>query len=644
MNTNHSLWAFVFGMVAAASLVLASCGPKTSPVSTSTVMANAVPASTATANAVPTSTVTANTVPTDNPLPELIWKPGDRYFSLNGKPAMIFARNVTGRTREDFATALEWARQGGTRVIRIHLTSGWWGDPWMNKDWTVDEKWAQDWEWFFDQALADGIFVLPVFGVWFDWNNDIPNFGGGLWQYNPLNQSNGGSLKHPGELFRSDTAARKMWMAWVKTLVERWQGRKNILAWEIFSEINIASGAPGEADVKGAVTATTAVEFTNQAAGVIRDADTFHRPLTLSLAAGSGMPLTGQWVDVYRLNALDFVQVHPYTDKLDRELVLDVHSFLTEYNKPVLIGESGLWGNLAIAKNAPIGVEHAIWAGVVSGAMNARALWSNDGYAFLIEKDQALALKYMQLYATAELPAVNFVSGIDFTGFKPLTATSTGRVWGAAVGNENSIIGWYRDAQCEPPDWNLKPVISKQTVTLTVPGSAASWKVDFYNTKDGTTILSSGTVSRKGTTITIPLPDFKDDIAFKMTPGIGSGSIPTLTSAAMNDPIAGQWNGSISNTAGTFSTALQLSIQSGCQPGNACGTYSAPQIPCSGQLVLQTVNGDTFLFQEQNASGASSCTSGGYELLQLLSNGTLSYEYLTTPGVAPLSTGILKHP
>jgi hypothetical protein len=64
----------------------------------------------------------------------------------------------------------------------------------------------------------------------------------------------------------------------------------------------------------------------------------------------------------------------------------------------------------------------------------------------------------------------------------------------------------------------MKPEVSKQTVTITVPGSAANWQVDFYNTKDGTTILSSVAVSRKGSAITIPLPDFQDDIAFKLYP------------------------------------------------------------------------------------------------------------------------------
>jgi hypothetical protein len=78
------------------------------------------------------------------------------------------------------------------------------------------------------------------------------------------------------------------------------------------------------------------------------------------------------------------------------------------------------------------------------------------------------------------------------------------------------ILGWFRDAKCEPPDWNLQPVISKQSVTITVPGSSANWKIDFYNTKTGVDIVNSAVIARKGKTVTITLPDFTDDIAFKM--------------------------------------------------------------------------------------------------------------------------------
>jgi hypothetical protein len=89
-------------------------------------------------------------------------------------------------------------------------------------------------------------------------------------------------------------------------------------------------------------------------------------------------------------------------------------------------------------------------------------------------------------------------------------------VWGAAVGNEKMVLGWYRDATSEPPDWKLQPILSKQTVTLTIPGFATNWKIDFYNTKTGIDIVSSAIVTREGMKITITLPDFTDDIAFKM--------------------------------------------------------------------------------------------------------------------------------
>ncbi len=109
-----------------------------------------------------------------------------------------------------------------------------------------------------------------------------------------------------------------------------------------------------------------------------------------------------------------------------------------------------------------------------------------------------------------------FIKDVDFTGFKPIPSQFSGKIFGASLGSGKEIIGWYRDATCEPPNWNLQPIITKQTVVLTVPASAINWKVDFYNTQTGTDIVSSSTVPQIGNTVTITLPDFMDDIAFKM--------------------------------------------------------------------------------------------------------------------------------
>ncbi len=502
-NALGKLPALVIGLC----LVLSSCAPASTASPTSTAAPSVAP--TGSAVLAPSLTATA----TSTPFPALTLQAGDSYFSVDGTPSFVLSRNPTGKTQADFDTVLDWARQGGTKLIRVHITAGWLGDPWINTDWSVNEKWAEDWDGFFDQAQADGIYVIPVFGVWADWNNGAPDWGNAFWSFNPLNSAIGGPVTSPGELFTSGSDTQNHWLNWVKTLVERWQGRKNIAAWEIFSEINLASGAPGHTDAGGGVDEATGVDFTNRAVAVIHAADSQHRPVTLSLA-GVYAP-TDKWADFYHLASLDFIEIHPYSDTLDRELVSEVHRYLATYQTPVMIGESGLWST-TFNKDAPVGIEHAIWAGLVSGAMNGRALWTEDGYDIYGAPTTADAVAFMQTYATMELPVAEFTNGVDFSGFGPLTSTSSSGVWGAAVGNDKSVLGWYRDATSEPPNWNMKPVVSKQTVTITVPGAVANWRVGFYDTKTGTTLLSSASVTRHGNTVTIHLPDFKNDIAFKL--------------------------------------------------------------------------------------------------------------------------------
>jgi len=277
---------------------------------------------------------------------------------------------------------------------------------------------------------------------------------------------------------------------------------------------------------------------------------------------------------------------------------------------------------------------------MVSGAMNGRALWWEDSIGIYFPE---LSMPWMEQYSVMELPAVNFVRGIDFSGFQPLASTSSPAVWGAAVGNESMVLGWFRDAASEPPDWNLQTIPAGQTVTLTIPGSAANWQVDFYDTSTGTTILSSTSVTRQGSTVTVTLPEFTDDIAFKMTAGAET-SVVTPEVAASTDMIAGSWSGTITSTGGDFSTRVELFIMAWCQPNYVCGTFNAPQVSCAGNLFLAEITAGTYVFIEQDVSGAATCTAGGYEYLELQNDGTLLYQYAPPPGTVMTSSGILQQP
>ncbi len=487
---NSSAYVRMYVAILTLSWLLCACGPRQVSELTLTV-----PPVTASATETVSPVPTQSSIVAPFPFPALTFRPGDFYFSVDGQPSFVFSRNVAGYQQTQYQTFLDWTKAGGSKFARIQLDSLGMG---YTKAGGVNENWAVQWDGIFDKAQADGIYVLPVFSGWFDWNAGT---GYSTWKSNPLNHAVGGPVRTPDELFQNGSATQILWMRWMQTLVQRWQGRKNILAWEIFSEVNLASGS----------NQSSGIDFVNKAAALIREADPAHRPVTASLAD------VGNWLNFYRKTSIDFINIHPYpaSAQLDRDIISGVRQYISMYGRPVLIGESGLNAESPdkYPPMAEIGVRHAIWAAIVSGAMNGRSLYWEDSFGIYFPD---LGIPFVQKYETEELPAANFVSGVDFSGFQPLTSTSTSGVWGAAIGNEKMALGWYRDAISEPPDWKRRSVISKQTVTLTVPGPAAKWTVDFYETKNGTHIVSSTAAAQTDGNITITLPDFTDDIAFKM--------------------------------------------------------------------------------------------------------------------------------
>lgn len=455
---------------------------------------------------------TSTPSPSVLPLPCLTLKQGEFYFRVAGKPRFIFSRNIAGYQQSDFKTQLDWSASGGSKLVRIHLVQSMGFG--MTNTGALDETWAKQWDQILDKARPDGLSVLPVFDSWFAWNSA----NGYLWPSNPLNQSNGGPASTPEELLRPNSTTQKLWLKWMKTLVKRWHTRPNIAGWEIFSELNLVSGA----------TESLGVDFVERAASTIRADDPKNRPATTIRADDCGYrPVTAsladfdEWSSLYSSPAIDFINFHPYpaSGELDTYIISSVRQKLAKYHKPVFIGESGLSAQLpdsnpptlTTAASASLGIKHAIWAGIVSGAMNGRALWWEDGNAIFFP---SLGYPFLQKYADAEHVAANFVRDVNFAGFKPLTVTSSAQITGGAVGNSRFVIGWLRDAGSEPPDWNLQPVLSNQTVSITVPGSAPRWRVDFYSPETGAAIGSILT-ARVGQRIAVALPDFKDDLAFK---------------------------------------------------------------------------------------------------------------------------------
>jgi len=564
-------------------------------------------------SSVPTAVSSATPVPA--PAPELSLKPGQNYFSLGGVPQFIFSRNLAAYVPPDYATLLDWTRGAGSRMVRLNIPGIVMGGTGYNSQGELDEAWAKRWDKVFDEAEAHGIYVWVQISGWGDWKTTAP----GDWAHNPFNTANGGPASQPEELFKPDSPTQKLWLAWLKQLVLRWKEHKAIVIWEPFAEVNLA---PGATEQRG-------VEFVEKAVAVIRQNDPYQRLVTNSMG-----DVGVEWPSFFSSPALDFLNIHPYppSAKLDSKIIRDVRYLMATYHKPVMIGESGLNADSPenYPPNAEAGLRHAVWAGLVSGSMNARSLFWEDAYDLFFPN---LYWPYLRKYNNLELPAANFINGVDLTGVAPVSDQPSVQITGAAVGNEHLVIGWYRDIRSEPPDWPLQPLLSRQSVAISVPGSTQNWQVDFYNTRTGADILSSAVAARSGQTVVVSLPDFSDDIAFKMypqgSPRPGASSVPVPIPPALTNtsPIAGRWSGTVTGLFGGFSAQTDLTIQPGCAPGSVCGTISVPYIPCAGNLYLQEIQADMFLFIEQDMQDAPSCVSGGHDFLLLQPDGSLSFRF-----------------
>jgi hypothetical protein len=533
---------------------------------------------------------------------------------VDGQTRFIFSRNAAAYFKEDFGTVMDWAQYNGDRVLRMLMENSALGGYGYTNTGEINEKWAQNWDAFLTEAEAHGLYVVPIFTGWANWNTT----GFSSWKENPFNPANGGPAQNHVAIFQEDSQAQKLFLSWVGKVVTRWQGHKNILAWEVFGEGNLTAG----------ISEQDGMAFTEHMAKVVRAADSNHRPITAALADA------GTWPNYYKSDAIDLIQIHPYppSNTLDRLIIEKVRYELATYNKPVLIGESGL--NIEnYPPNGEVGVLHAIWADVVSGAVNGRGFWWEDGYGFFIKELRSI---WVNKYANAERPAVRFTSGVDFTGFKPLTVQypSGTKIWGASVGNENTVLGWFRDAGSEPPNWKLLPSIQGQTVTILVPGSAPDWQVDFYDTKTGYARSGSTLLTRQGDHVTVTLPGFTDDIAFKLhvnssgtlVPPPTPASEPTAIALTSTDPEAGQWEGTVFQINGDWAAVLHVTIEPGCAVGSACGKVAFEW--CSIDLILNKIDGDTLVFNEKKMSSTSNCgAGGGIDRIRLQPNGTLLLQF-----------------
>jgi hypothetical protein len=463
------------------------------------------------------------------PQPPLISLPaGARYFERDGVQAPLLMRNVSAPTVAAFTPLFHDASEAGTTVVRLQLSQGFgYQTLGMASDGAVLSSWATSWDAVFDEAERQGLGIIPVFTLWGDWNDGTPALGWSHYDANPLSRARGGPAAGPADLF-ADTPAQRAWLGWLSRLIGRWSSRPSIIAWEVFSELDLATGS----------TEASATAFVEKAHQAIRAID----PWRPAFASTSDLPLISAepWLTLWQSPGNDIASIHPYAGELDRVATDRARSVWQSTSKPVLVGESGLDAaapegmTLTSAPRAAAGLKHAIWAELVSGAASARALYWEDGYAVYYP---ATGLPLVTLQRDLEREAARWLAGKDFRDRVPVAVSGDALLFGTAVADGSRVSGWARNDQLAPPDWSGPPlarVLVQVSLPIALPD--ATWAVTTTNPEDGSLAEVPGRSSQGLLSFEVAGPF--DSIAFDAERGEEAAPIcPSVDGGACVGPI-----------------------------------------------------------------------------------------------------------
>jgi hypothetical protein len=236
--------------------------------------------------------------------------------------------------------------------------------------------------WRFDYVagLAErlGIRYQLTFEMVVWWEQKMPY----RWLRNPYNAANGGPCLKPSDYFTSPRA-RELVKRRLRYSVARWGWSSNLVAWELWNEVDNLDAFTSEANVA----------WHRDIGGYLKQIDPFHHLVTTS------------WRDpgMFALPEVSLVQAHSYwAQPYDAALysLQDPDHLMRPFGKPFFFGEQGMEGDLSVDPEGK-NFHDCMWTTAVSGAAGVGMYWW-WGY---VDKNN--------LYRHYQ-PLAKFVAGVDW--------------------------------------------------------------------------------------------------------------------------------------------------------------------------------------------------------------------------------------
>jgi hypothetical protein len=303
-----------------------------------------------------------------------------------------------------------------------------WARVWMchwdgkNLDWPMgrrvepgrlDLEVARHWDAIVDAAAKNGVY----FQMTLQHHGPYSSTTDSNWGENPWNKKNGGFLETPEQFF-TDAHARALTRAKYRYIVARWGYSPNILAWELFNEVQWTDAIKnGHAD--------TVAAWHKEMAEFLRAQDPNRHLVTTS--SDSSIP------GLY--DAADYVQPHAYPP----DPVSGVAAMETDpRGRPIFFGEFGPSGSLMDDDGGFL--RRMLWSSLMLHPSGAAQYWTWD----LIDRKDLYPLFRA---ATGYVKASGLAAHVDLRPVRPeVTTARSGAVsfgpgggWGKAEKTEFTV-------------------------------------------------------------------------------------------------------------------------------------------------------------------------------------------------------------
>lgn len=321
------------------------------------------------------------------------------------------------------------------------------------------------------------------------------------WDDNPYNAANGGPLTAPAQIF-SDPSARALFQRRLRYLVARWGSASNLLAWELWNEVDLVGLGP-------AVTAWHA-----EMADTLRALDPYDHLISTSLSRSTNNPF-------WDLAQIDFTQIHHYQFPLPIDMPTVLQSRLRAYgnmypDKPRLVSEYGVDyrgpAETLAADPDGVGFHQGLWVGLLGGGFGTGMSWWWDN---VVDPSDL----YFHFGAIAR-----FVAGIAFDaqGFQVIRPqiTLAGRNLATyALRGDSALLAWIQNVDHQ---WSFEPPIDGpddtpvEAASLVLDGLGdGAWTARWIDPYTGEDVASEVVLVTGGTT-TLVVPTFTHDTALRL--------------------------------------------------------------------------------------------------------------------------------